>query len=89
MTDMNKMNVEALENVAGGEWRQVNTRTVQNGVLRCGPGTSYERITSYPNGTWVTTTGRSKYNPDDGRTWYELDSPDYGWTAGRIVGLPE
>ena len=46
MTDMNKMNVEALENVAGGEWRQVNTRTVQNGVLRCGPGTSTTLMTA-------------------------------------------
>ena len=89
MTEMNKINVEALENIAGGEWRQVNTRTVQNGVLRCGPGTSYERITSYPNGTWVTTTGNVRKNDVDGRTWYELCSPDYGWMAGRILDLPE
>ena len=68
MADMNKINVNDLENVAGGEKRQVNTKTTQNGVLRAGPGTSFERVTSYPNGTWVTTTGRSKYNPDDGRT---------------------
>ena len=34
MTEMKKINVEELVNAAGGEWRQVNTRTVQNGVLR-------------------------------------------------------
>ena len=31
MTEMKKINVEELVNAAGGEWRQVNTRTVQNG----------------------------------------------------------
>ncbi len=87
MTEIKKINVEELVNAAGGEWRQVNTRTVQNGVLRNGPGTSYERITSYPNGTWVSTTGRSQYNADDGRTWYELSSPDHGWMAGSILGF--
>ena len=89
MADMNKINVNDLENVAGGEKRQVNTKTTQNGVLRAGPGTSFDRITSYPNGTWVTTTGRSQHNDADGRTWYEIDSPDHGWMAGRILGLPE
>ena len=88
MADMNKINVNDLENVAGGEKRQVNTKTTQNGVLRAGPGTSFERVTSYPNGTWVTTTGNVSKNREDGRTWYELCSPDYGWMAGRILDLP-
>ena len=47
MADVNKINVNDLENVAGGEKRQVNTKTTQNGVLRAGPGTSFERVTSY------------------------------------------
>ena len=34
MADMNKINVNDLENVAGGEKRQVNTKTTQNGVLQ-------------------------------------------------------
>ena len=87
MTEMKKINVEELVNAAGGEWRQVNTRTVQNGVLRNGPGTGFDQIDSLSNGTKVNTTGRRIYNEDDDRYFCEVRvNGQKGWIAASIIG---
>ena len=80
MSDMKKLNDEALTNVTGGMAGIVDTGTDQNAVVRSG----YEQIDSLPNGTNCYMTGRFK--EADGRTWAEIDYPVEGWVAASILG---
>ena len=84
MSDMNKLNDEALKNVTGGMAGIVDTGTDQNAVVRSGAGKGYEQIDSLPNGTNCYMTGRFK--EADGRTWAEIDYPVEGWVAASILG---
>ena len=75
MTDMNKINFEALENVAGGAERKE-------------PGLNSKVFFTIPNGTVVTTTGRKVKK--DGYVWYEImlaGAYDTGWIAGSLIGF--
>jgi bacteriocin-like protein len=83
-TEFNKINDEALEQVSGGVKRTVDTGTSQNAALREGPGKGYDQIASLKNGTKVNATGRFK--EADGRSWAEVDYPEYGWIAASIIG---
>ena len=87
MTDMNKINDAALENVVGGATKTVDTNTTQNAAVRSGPGKSFDIIESLPNGTKVNYTGRVEFNRADSRNWAEISSPVYGWIAASIIGL--
>ena len=59
MTDMNKMSVEALENVAGGyETHTVHNDAVSYANCRKEPGLNSKVFFTIPNGTQVYTTGR-------------------------------
>ena len=84
MSEMNKINDEALEQVSGGATRFVDTGTKQNAAVRAGAGKSYEQIDSFRNGMRVETTGRFKFA--DGRNWAEIDYPIHGWIAASILG---
>ena len=87
MTDMMKMNEQELENVTGGENRIVNTGMNVEAVVRSGAGFGFPQIFAVKNGCCVNTTGRSVRA--DGRTWYELNAPVYGWMAGGMIGLAD
>ena len=87
MSEMNKINVDALENVVGGVTKTVDTNTTQNAAVRSGPGTNFEQIASLKNGTKVNYTGRVEYSRKDGRNFAEISSPVYGWIAASIIGL--
>ncbi len=81
MTDMNKINVAALENVAGG----YETHTVHNDAE---PGLNSKVFFTIPNGTQVYTTGRKVKK--DGYVWYEImlaGAYDTGWIAGSLIGF--
>ena len=82
--NLKALNLDELENATGGEL--VNTGSSQNAVVRSGPGKGFPQIGSLKNGTRVVTTGESVDNFDDGRTWYEISSPLYGWIAGSLIG---
>ena len=84
MTEMNKINDAALEEVTGGATRTVNTGTSQNAAVRCGAGKGYEQIDSLKNGTKVNATG--VFKEADGRSWAQIDSPVNGWIAASILG---
>ena len=43
MTEMNKLNAEALEQVTGGKLRMVCNDTVSYANVRTGPGTNYKK----------------------------------------------
>ena len=84
MSDFNKINEEALENVVGGVLRVVNTGDSRNAAIRTAPGTANEQIASLKNGTQVNATG--EFKKADGRNWAKIDAPVSGWIAASIIG---
>jgi hypothetical protein len=88
MTDMNKINFEALENVAGGAERKVYNDAVSYANCRKEPGLNSKVFFTIPNGTVVTTTGRKVKK--DSYVWYEImlaGAYDTGWIAGSLIGF--
>ena len=89
MTDMNKINIAALENVAGGKDVQVYNPSVPYANLRKAPGLAAPIKCKLDNGDWVGTTGRKVTK--DGYTWYEvyvLGAEDFGgWISGSLIGF--
>jgi hypothetical protein len=84
MTDINKINDEALENVTGGKRRTVHNDAVNYANLRESPnGAVVGRVY---NGESVYTTGAHKFRGD--YEWYEVEyDGDYYWIAGSLIGL--
>ena len=82
MTDINKINEEALENVTGGARRHVSGSPVGYAHVRTGPGQGYSVAYNVSNGDTVYTTGRHKWSGD--YNWYELT--DGCWIAGSLIG---
>ena len=89
MTEMNKINFEELENVAGGKDVQVYNPSVPYASLRKAPGLDAPIKCKLDNGDWVGTTGRKVTK--DGYTWYEvyvLGAEDFGgWISGSLIGF--
>ena len=89
MTDMNKINVEALENVAGGyERHTVHNDAVSYANIRKAPGLDSKVFFTIKNGEQVTTTGKKVKK--DGYVWYEImlaGAYDTGWIAGSLIGF--
>ena len=89
MTEMNKINFEELENVAGGKDVQVKNPSVPYANLRKAPGLDAPIKCKLDNGDWVGTTGRKVKK--DGDVWYEvyvLGCEDlFGWISGSLIGF--
>ena len=89
MTDMNKINVEALENVAGGyEQHTVHNDAVSYANIRKAPGLDSKVFFTIKNGEQVITTGKKVKK--DGYVWYEImlaGAYDTGWIAGSLIGF--
>lgn len=86
MSEKKALSSEDMNGVSGGVTRIVDTKRAMDAVVRSGPGTQYPQIASLKNGTQVNTTGNMSYNQIDGRTWYEINYPMYGWMAGSLLG---
>ena len=86
MTEKKNLTGKELDGISGGVMRTVNTGMALDAVVRSGPGMQYGQIGSLKNQTQVNTTGNTSYNPTDGRTWYEINYPMYGWMAGSLLG---
>ena len=87
MTDINKINEEALENVNGGTLRTVHNDSVGHANIRQSPGLNSEVFFTIKNGQQVDMTGRKMAN--DGYVWYEINlagAYDTGWIAGSLIG---
>ena len=89
MTEMNKINFEELEIVAGGKDVQVKNPSVPYANLRKAPGLDAPIKCKLDNGDWVCTTGRKVTK--DGYTWYEvyvIGAEDFGgWISGSLIGF--
>ena len=88
MTDMNKINFEALENVTGGATVTVHNDSVNYANLRHEPGLNGKIAAKVKNGTRLITTGYKVKK--DGYVWYEVcleSGSDYAWIAGSLIGF--
>lgn len=87
MTEMNKLNVESLEEVTGGAVRTVHNSSVNYANVRREPGLDGPIAGKVYNGTKLITTG--KKSKKDGYVWYEVTlegGSDYAWIAGSLIG---
>jgi uncharacterized protein YgiM (DUF1202 family) len=89
MTEMNKINFEAVENVAGGyEKHTVHNDAVSYANIRKAPGLDSKVFFTIKNGEQVITTGKKVKK--DGYVWYEImlaGAYDTGWIAGSLIGF--
>lgn len=86
MAEMNKINADALENVAGGATRTVANDAVNYANVREKPGLNTKVMFKIPNGEKVYTTGKKVTK--DGYVWYEIVCNQHpnGWIAGSLIG---
>ena len=88
MSETKKLNEKELDVIVAGDGHITETGTVGlDAIIRSGPGFEYPEVLSVVNGTWVNTTG--EVHRADGRTWYCVNVPCYGWIAGSIIGMPD
>ena len=87
MSEMNRIQEEALEEVVGGAIRTVHNDSVPYANVRETPGLKGTVAAKLANGTKVRTTGNKVKK--DGYIWYEItleSGSDYGWIAGSLIG---
>ncbi|MBQ8109038.1 MAG: hypothetical protein IJ124_02595 [Clostridia bacterium] len=92
MANYEEINLDALEQVVGGVYRNVNTGTEQNAAVKSAPG-SGKVIGSLPNGSVVNTIGVPVFDAGTNRNWIQIEFTDshgkakQGWIATSILGL--
>ena len=89
MTEMNRLNAETLEKVAGGQINVVNNPHKGYAYVNCRkrPGLNEPVLLKIPNGETVFPTG--KRVKKDGFTWVQINLAggyDYGWVAAHLIG---
>ena len=87
MSEMNKLNAEALENVVGGATVTVQNDSVGYAYIREAPGLNAPILASVKNGTKLVTLGQKVKK--DGYVWYCVmlaTGSDDGWIAGSLIG---
>ena len=86
MSEMNKLNLDALANVVGGEHATVSNDSVSYVNCRVAPSMNAEILFTIPNGTDLSLTG-NRVNRD-GYTWCEVrlaGGYDYGWVCEHLL----
>ena len=87
MSEMDKINVDELQEVSGGVMRTVQNDVANYANVRRAPGIDARIIAKVYNGTKLRTTGLKVKK--DGYVWYEVtlpDGSDKGWVAGSLIG---
>ena len=88
MSEMDKLNIDALEDVSGGVMRTVQNDAANYANVRRAPGIDAKIIAKVYNGTKLQTNANHKVKKD-GYIWYEVtlpDGSDKGWVAGSLIG---
>ena len=87
MSEMDKLNLDALDEVAGGKIVEVKNDAVNYANIREQPGLNSTVLAKISNGTKLNTTGNKVKK--DGYIWYEVTlatGSDVGWIAGSLIG---
>lgn len=88
MSEMDKLNIDALEDVSGGVMRAVQNDAANYANVRRAPGIDAKIIAKVYNGTKLRTRATHTVKKD-GYVWYEVtlpDGSDKGWIAGSLIG---
>ena len=88
MSEMDKLNIDALEEVSGGVMRTVQNDAAYYANVRRAPGIDAIIIAKVYNGTKLQTRATRTFKKD-GYVWYEVtlpDGSDKGWIAGSLIG---
>ncbi|MBR3154905.1 MAG: SH3 domain-containing protein [Lachnospiraceae bacterium] len=88
MSEMDKINIDALEEVTGGVMRTVQNDAANYANVRRAPGIDAIIIAKVYNGTKLQTRATRTFKKD-GYVWYEVtlpDGSDKGWIAGSLIG---
>jgi len=88
MTEMKKINDQALENVVGGVTRTIKNDAVNYANIRDDAGLNAPVLTTMKNGTKVELTGNGPIKKD-GYLWYEIwiNPGQRGWISGSLIGF--
>ena len=84
MDNMKELSMEELDKVSGGSQKVIRSRTA---TVYGGPGRQYAVNGKLGSGTVVNFGGTVSYNEQDGKTWYLINSPIYGWVTKQDLGL--
>ena len=84
MSEMNKINDQALENVVGGKIKIIRNSDAGYANIRSAAGLGSRVLFTLNNGSRVDTTGNVIHR--DGYDWCEiyLDNDQYGWVAAHF-----
>jgi uncharacterized protein YgiM (DUF1202 family) len=88
MSEMDKINVDELQEVSGGVMRTVQNDVANYANVRRAPGIDARIIAKVYNGTKLQTSVTHTVKKD-GYVWYEVtlpDGSDKGWVAGSLIG---
>ena len=88
MSEMDKINVDELQEVSGGVMRTVQNDVANYANVRRAPGIDARIIAKVYNGTKLQTRVTHTVKKD-GYVWYEVtlpDGSDKGWVAGSLIG---
>ena len=91
MDNMMELNLDQMEMVSGGTWKNVNTGVSGlNAALRAEARKSSRQIGSIPNGSSVDVNEASlTYDPVSRRNFvYVTFNGKSGWIAASFVGMP-
>ena len=82
--NIRELNLEEMDKVSGGA-----NKTVMNGsaTVRSGAGSNYPVTRILGRNTVVNFTGTVDYNDQEGRSWYQISSPVFGWVLGHEIGI--
>ena len=91
MDNMMELNLDQMEMVSGGTWKNVNTGVADlNAALRAEARKSSKQIGSIPNGTSVDVNEKTlTYDSVSHRNFvYVTFNGKGGWIAASFVGMP-
>ena len=79
-----ELSLDEMGQISGGAQKTVVTGSA---TVRTGAGANYPVARTLGYNTVVNFTGTVDYNDQEGRSWYQINSPVRGWVLGREIGI--